>query len=71
MTCCICGEDLGDEDLVLRLSVYKFRSDGPNYTLLARKFEDGSHERLAHLTCPVNAGAPMSLIGADGENFDG
>ncbi len=70
--CCICGEAFEDREIVLRLTSYVFNTEGgPKWTLLATRFQDGSEERIAHINCPVNAGAPMSLIGAEGGSVDG
>lgn len=72
MICCICGEDFEEDDYVLRLTVYRFKNEDihPKFTLLRSRFDDGSEERYAHYICPVEAGAPMSLIGADGGRVD-
>lgn len=74
MICCICGERFEDDALVIRLMTYRLRLEEVNfpynYTLLASQFEDGTSEKLAHLLCPIEFGAPMSLIGADGTRTD-
>lgn len=70
MNCCICGDPIEDGDYVLRLNVYRFLEAVPSWTLLASKFEDGTPEKFSHLSCPVLAGAPMSLIGAEGGRVD-
>lgn len=67
MFCCVCGVDIEDGDTVIRIVAYKVKTkDYGDYDLLKTKFEDGTDERLAHIECPVYAGAPMSFIGADG-----
>lgn len=73
MNCCICGEEFKEDDWILRLTVYRFKNEDlyPKFTLLRRRFDDGSDERYAHYLCPVKSGAPMSLIGAHGERIDG
>lgn len=72
MICCICGDKIQDDEFVLRLTAYRY-SEAPgklDYHLLRSKFDDGSDERFTHYICPIEAGAPMSLIGADGERSD-
>ncbi len=71
--CCICGEPFEEDDRVLRLTTYNYRltqEKNPTFVLLRARFDNGSEEQFSHLTCPVEAGAPMSLIGADGERTD-
>lgn len=71
MNCCICGFPFEDGDRVLRLSSYSFEtSGGTEWTLRASRFDDGTSERYAHISCPVLAGAPMELIGAEGGHID-
>jgi hypothetical protein len=67
MQCCICGEDFQDGDMIIRVTAHRFESEGPVYNLLRSRFEDGSDEKLSHMSCPIVAGGPMALIGATGE----
>ena len=70
--CCVCGGPFEEDDKILRMTAYRFSSriGNPNYQLLRGKFDDDTTERFAHYICPIEAGGPMSLIGADGERFD-
>ena len=71
MNCCICGEPIENNDYVLRLAAFRFvEKGGADFTLRRARFDDGTDERFAHYNCPVQHGAPMSLIGADTERIE-
>lgn len=67
MQCCMCGVDIEDGDVIVRLAAYKYQQEPHgSFSLVKKKFEDGTDERLVHIHCPAYAGAPLSMIGAEG-----
>lgn len=74
MICCLCGEEIQNGDLFIRIRIHRLlgeRELGPPL-LLHERMEDGSMEKEACLTCPAEYGAPLELVGADPHGrFDG
>lgn len=67
MICCICGHRFDDGELFIKISMHRVvpsKLDGKPLTT-TEILEDGSREKWACPTCPVMAGAPLCLIGAE------
>jgi hypothetical protein len=72
MICCLCGEPLQEGDLILRLRLEKeiWSPHLEKFVRVQADFEDGSKDKTVHPYCPVEFGAPLSLVGADGGRQD-
>jgi hypothetical protein len=70
-TCCLCGEAilLGDYfiSITQRRSVVNAYAEIMDVQV---PLEDGSFTKHAHSVCPALYGAPMALVGANGEKND-
>lgn len=72
LSCCVCGRDFTDEDLIIRLTAYRHvitEDDGLGFKLMRSKFEDQTEERFSHMSCAAQEGS-MFLIGAGGDMED-
>lgn len=72
MICCLCGDRIRVRDTCLEVIQYKFvwNKNLKKYVKVVLQMEDGSRKKKMHSTCPVELGAPLGLIGADGERED-
>lgn len=67
MICCLCGEPIAPDDVIVRLTMHRLMSiPAMGQTYFAQiPLEDGTLEKVAHSTCPAMFGAPLALVGAD------
>jgi hypothetical protein len=66
--CVICGEPIEENDLFIKLTIHRLKFYRGQQIGVATCMEDGSDKKIAHQLCPIQAGAPLSLIGADGRS---
>lgn len=67
LKCCLCGHRFETGEIYVEIKVLRlmaFKESGKPFGA-PEKMEDGTDSKVACYTCPVKAGAPMSLIGAD------
>ena len=71
MICCLCGRKIECKDVFIRIRAHRLieeRSAGPPL-LVNERMEDGTMEKTACFTCPVQYGAPLELVGC-GDRVD-
>lgn len=67
MICCLCGHRFYEGEVFIKVTMHRLATSKMTGEELHVKetLEDGSREKVACPTCPVMAGAPLSLIGAE------
>ena len=67
MICCLCGHRFERGDRYVQVSQYEYLGKTVKGEDVGQRvtMEDGSLRKLACVTCPVMAGAPLVLIGAE------
>lgn len=66
LICALCGEpiDVGDAVIIVH-QAQALRSLGGGLRLAERRMGDGSLQKICHLICPPEFGAPLAMLGAD------
>lgn len=70
MVCCLCGETIQVGDYYVSLNQNRAIVRECNIVGVQVPFEDGSFKKNAHSICPAFYGAPLALIGAQGDRSD-